>query len=65
MHLIFENLIPNLLQHYTGDFKGLDSGTESYEHLKGMWEEIGNTSSQSGNTIPSNFGAQMPNIFTE
>jgi hypothetical protein len=64
-HLIFENLIPNLLRHYTGDFKGLNSGTESYELPKGMWEEIGNTASQSGNTIPSNFGARMPNIFTE
>ena len=23
MHLIFENLVPNLIRHYTGDFKGL------------------------------------------
>lgn len=31
LHLIFENLVPNLIRHYTGDFKGLDTGIESYE----------------------------------
>ena len=31
MHLIFENLVPNLIWHYTGDFKGLNTGTESYD----------------------------------
>ena len=31
MHLIFKNLIPNLIKHYTRMFKDLDSGTEDYE----------------------------------
>lgn len=65
MHLIFENLVPNLLQHYTGDFKGLDTGTETYELPKGVWEAIGDAAAWSGDTIPSSFGARMPNIFTE
>ena len=29
MHLIFENLAPNLIRHYTNDFKGLDAGIET------------------------------------
>ena len=65
MHLIFENLVPNLIRHYTGDFKGLDTGTESYELPKSVWDAIGDTAAQSGDTIPSDFGAQMPNIYTE
>ena len=65
MHLIFENLVPNLIRHYTGDFKGLDTGTESYELPKSVWEAIGDAAAQSGDTIPSDFGARMPNIPTE
>ena len=65
MHLVFENLVPNLLRHYTGDFKGLDAGVESYELPKSTWEAIGDAAAQSGDTIPSDFGAQMPNIYAE
>jgi len=65
MHLIFENLVPNLIRHYTGDFKGLDSGTESYDLPKSVWDAIGEAAARSGDTIPSDFGARMPNIYTE
>ena len=65
MHLVFENLIPNLIRHYTGDFKGLSAGVESYELSKSTWEAIGDAAVQSGDTIPSDFGAQMPNLYTE
>jgi hypothetical protein len=65
MHLIFENLVPNLIRHYTGDFKGLNTGVESYKLPKSVWEAIGSTAAQSGDTIPSDFGARMPNILTE
>lgn len=30
MHLIWENLIPNLVQHWTGKFKGLNKGAHVY-----------------------------------
>jgi hypothetical protein len=40
MHLIFENLIPNLILHYTGTFEKLDSGTEDYKLPKEEWSEI-------------------------
>ena len=65
MHLIFENLVPNLIRHYTGDFKGLDTGTETYELPKSVWEAITDAAARSGDTIPSEFGARMPDICTE
>jgi len=65
MHLIFENLIPNLVRHYTGTFKDLDSGIEDYDLPKEVWSEICKTGSASGDTIPSSFGLRMPNIETE
>lgn len=65
MHLIFENLIPNLVAHYTGTFKDLDSGVEDYKLSKEVWSEICEAGSASGETIPSSFGSRMPNIETE
>lgn len=65
MHLVFENLVPNLIRHYTGDFKGLGTGVESYELPKSTWEAIGDAAVRSGDTIPSDFGARMPNIYAE
>lgn len=65
MHLIFENLIPNLVRHYTGTFKELDSGVEDYELSAEVWSEICKAGSASGDTIPSSFGSRMPNIETE
>jgi hypothetical protein len=62
MHLIFENLIPNLVLHYTGGFKGFDTGTESYQLHPSVWEEIGKATAASGSTIPSQFGRTVRNI---
>ena len=36
MYLIFKNLVPNLIQHYTGNFKGFNTGTKSYKLSKSM-----------------------------
>ena len=65
MHLIFENLFPNLIKHYTSTFKNLDSGTEDYELPKGVRSEICKAGSDSGDMIPSSFGPWMPNLKTE
>ena len=65
MHLIFENLIPNLIRHYTGTFKDLNSSIENYILSKEVWIEICKAGSASGDTIPSSFGSWMPNIETE
>ena len=65
MHLIFENLVPNLVAHYTGNFKGLDAGIEEYIIPANVWSEICEIGSASGDTIPSQFGARVPNLNKE
>jgi len=64
MHLIWENLIPNLILHWTGEFKGLDEGTGEYEIAPKVWQAIGTAGATAGSTIPSAFGTQTPNIAT-
>lgn len=64
MHLIWENLIKNLVLLWTGEFKGLDDGRESYEVSKAIWEAIGESTAASGSTIPSTYGSRVPNIST-
>ncbi|KAI0083145.1 hypothetical protein BDY19DRAFT_900743 [Irpex rosettiformis] len=62
MHLIYENLIPNLVLLWTGDFKGLDEGSGQY-HLDGaIWEAIGKATAESGSTIPSAYGPRVRNV---
>jgi hypothetical protein len=62
MHLVWENLIPNLVLLWTGSYKGLDQGTESYELSKAVWEAIGEFTAASGSTIPSAYGSRLLNI---
>ena len=62
MHLIWENLIPNLVLLWTGEFKGLDQGTHLYEIPTIVWNAIGEATAQSGNTIPSVYGSRPSNI---
>ncbi|KAI0669694.1 hypothetical protein C8Q78DRAFT_1193260 [Trametes maxima] len=62
MHLIWENLIPNLLKLWTGKFKGLDVGTGCYELPKTVWEAIGEATARSGDTVPASFGPRLGNI---
>jgi hypothetical protein len=65
MHLIWENTIKNLILHWTGEFKGLGQGNESYELSKAIWEGIGKLTASSGATIPSSYGSRVPNIKTD
>jgi hypothetical protein len=61
MHLIWENLIPNLILLWTGGFKGIDEGDGEYQFSRGVWEVIGEATAAAGSTIPSVFGAHPPN----
>jgi hypothetical protein len=66
MHLIWENLLPNLVLLWTGKFKGLDEGRESYELGAGVWEAIGEATKASGSTIPAAYAtARPPNVAEE
>ncbi|CAE6378452.1 unnamed protein product [Rhizoctonia solani] len=41
MHLFFENLVPNMVKHWIGEFKGLDEGKGAYKISKEEWIAIG------------------------
>ncbi len=62
MHLIWENLIKNLILLWTGEFKGLDTGDGDYVLPKTVWEAIGEATAAAGSTIPSAYGSCVPNI---
>ncbi|KAI0758366.1 hypothetical protein BD413DRAFT_607663 [Trametes elegans] len=63
MHLLYENVLKNLMFLWTGNYKGLDAGTEDYGFAPTVWDAIGAASETSGNTIPSSFGPRPPNLI--
>ena len=62
MHLIWENLIPNLIEFWTGEFKDLDHQDKGYFIEPHIWNEIGAATAACKATIPAAFGAPVPNI---
>jgi hypothetical protein len=60
MHLIWENLIPNLVLFWSGRFKGMDEG-QPYVLSPHIWQAVGTTSAAATRTIPSSFGGSIPN----
>ena len=62
MHLIWENLIPNLVQHWIGNFKGLGEGQHCYIFDATVWQAIGEATARTGSTLPSIFGPRLGNI---
>ncbi|KAF7761749.1 hypothetical protein Agabi119p4_9741 [Agaricus bisporus var. burnettii] len=65
MHLIWENLIPNLILFWTASFKELDHEGQDYVISPHIWNEIGTTTAACKPMIPSAFGAPVPNIATQ
>ena len=62
MHLLFENLFPIMIKHWTGSFKGIDQGNGNYGLLQDDWTEIGRPSAKAAKTIPSTFVDTLSNI---
>src|SRR5262249_15761746 len=62
IHLIWENLIPNLISFWIGEFKDLDHSHKGFLIGPQAWEEVGKATEACGSTIPSAFGARVPNI---
>ena len=52
MHLIWENLIPNLIEFWTGAFKDLVHEGKGYVIASHAWEEVGAATAACGQTIP-------------
>ncbi|KAI0638582.1 hypothetical protein C8Q77DRAFT_1188451 [Trametes polyzona] len=65
MHLIWENVVKNLMLHWTGQYKDLDAGTEDYQIHPSVWDAIGEASAASGDTIPGIFGPRPPNVASD
>jgi len=62
MHLIWENLIPNLILFWTGKFKDLDHQGKDYVIEPRIWDEVGAATAACSATIPVAFGAPVPNM---
>ncbi|KIL56887.1 hypothetical protein M378DRAFT_62534, partial [Amanita muscaria Koide BX008] len=62
MHLIWSNLIPNLILLWTGNFKKLDHSGQGYVLVEKVWDEIGKVTAECSKTIPAAFGPRLPNI---
>lgn len=65
MHIIWENLIKNLILLWTDESKGLDQGTGTYTLDTDVWNAIVAAKHESGKTIPCCFGARPPNFRTD
>jgi len=64
MHLVFENLIPNLALLWSGNFKNLETN-QDFVFSKTVWDAIGTAAAASRPTMPSSYGAPVPNIATD
>lgn len=63
MHLMWENLIKNLILFWTGEFKGLDASSSAHYVLPQKdWEAIGAAGAAANATIPAAYSAKIMNI---
>jgi hypothetical protein len=60
MHMIWQNLIPQLIELWTGEFNNLDNGLENYQIEPDVWDALCDACKPSGCTIPSAFGCTVP-----
>ncbi|KAL1701990.1 hypothetical protein EV121DRAFT_282211 [Schizophyllum commune] len=61
MHLVFENVMKQLILLWTDGTKDLGEGRVKYHLLKDVWAAIGEATGLSGKTIPSVFTGSPPN----
>jgi hypothetical protein len=55
----------NLVLLWTGKFKGIDEGLESYHFNPGVWEAIGEATKLSGSTVPAVYATARPHNIAE
>ncbi|CEL58469.1 hypothetical protein RSOLAG1IB_12138 [Rhizoctonia solani AG-1 IB] len=60
MHMIWQNLLPQLIDLWTGDFNDLDGGLEDYELKKDVWGALCEACIPSRQTMPTSFGCAVP-----
>ena len=62
MHIAWENVIKTLVGLWTGNYKGIGEGRESYQISTGAWKVIGADGAASGPTIPSVYSPRIPDV---
>ena len=62
MHLIMENICPLMVDHWTGKFKNLDTGSGDNEIASEVWDQIGVETAEAVKSIPATFVHVLPNI---
>jgi len=62
MHIAWENVTRSLIGLWTGDYKGIGEGKESYRIDASVWKEIGANGAASGSTIPSVYSPRIPDV---
>jgi hypothetical protein len=62
MHMIFENICPFMINHWTRKFKNLDVGSSNYEITPHVWDKIGTETAGAVRSIPAAFIRVLPNI---
>jgi hypothetical protein len=60
MHLIWENLILNLILFWSGCYKGMDEG-QQYILDPHIWQDVGAASTKATKMIPMSFGTSISN----
>ncbi|KAJ1300030.1 hypothetical protein OPQ81_011150 [Rhizoctonia solani] len=60
MHMIWQNLIPQLIELWTGKFNDLDAGLEDYHLRLNAWNALCDACVPSKRTMPSSFGCPVP-----
>lgn len=62
MHMVFENIVPQLVDLWSDDFKGIGEGEEEYCLPLTVLNAINSAIASSGDTIPSLFGSRVPTL---
>ncbi|KAF8128239.1 hypothetical protein EV363DRAFT_1170722 [Boletus edulis] len=65
MHLFLENVVPALVDFWTGRFKGLGLGSENYEIAPHVWTQIGEETAGAVPLIPASFVRVLGNIASD
>ncbi|KIJ08416.1 hypothetical protein PAXINDRAFT_88863, partial [Paxillus involutus ATCC 200175] len=64
-HLLLENIIPNLVDFWTGQFKALGPGIKDFEIAPHVWEEVGKETAAAVQHIPVSFVCVLGNIASD
>lgn len=65
MHLLTENLFPNMVNHWKGTFKKLDPSEDEYALAENVWEQIGKETAACTRSTPSWMIRAMPDVWLD